>query len=396
MALSATKSPLPDNLLLPGKSLNVVNVSIPAQTVAKRDVLIFIDSTKSAQYYLPVVKPLISEFVRKITPTSAMVDAFSLNTGVKNLLFNGDADHDGKMIDEMMYTEITDELNTTEMFFTASRFLETKMEYSATSRTTLILFAFASSLTANPDFQRQSAEFNKLAQYLPVDVHIVSYGGFTKPTFFNTLASLGSLTGSYQACVTDLETERLAREEPDILNEHADDIRRDTDSSIETLCRYLQYSDVLYKVGLNSSCMLNLSRCRKIDVVDTGRIVLPSSATATVEYHSTSSDVELKVAELTAADLKYALVMSIRGVLANFDRYGTEKKLEALFKTLISNKGKGGFYTSINAELARDGSLQTALQSLSTLLIEQISGEGANARAFAQLATRCSRMLATL
>jgi hypothetical protein len=396
MALSATKSPLPDNLLLPGKSLGVVNVAIPVQAIAKRDVLIFIDSTKSAQHYLPVVKPLIAEFVRKITPTSAMVDAFSLNTGVKNLLFNGDADHDGKMIDEMMYPESTDELNPTEMFFTASRFLEAKMEYSATSRTTLVLFAFASSLMANPDFQRQSAEFNKLSQYLPVDVHVVSYGGFTKPTFFNMVSGLGSLTGSYQACVTDLETERLAREEPDTLAEHADDIRRDTNSSIETLCRYLQYSDALYKVGLYSSRMLNMSCCRDVAGNVTGRIVLPNSVSATVEHHSTSSEVELKSAELAVADLKYALVMSIRGVLANFDRYGTEKKLEALFKTLIANKGKGGFYTALNAELARDGSLQTALQSLSTLLIEQVSGEGANSRAFAQLATRCSRMLAML
>lgn len=393
--VTATISRLPDDLLLPGKKLNVASIGIKPVETQKKDVLIFIDNSKSAQFYLPTVKPLIAEFVRTITPDTSMVDAFSINTGVKNLLLEGNIEHDVSMINEMMYTEMQDEINPAEMFFTVNRFLEGKIEHSVGSRTTIVLFTFATNLMPNTEFPTISAEFNKLAQYTPVDLHVIGYGGFSKTTFLNMIAGLGSLTGSYQACVTDYEPERMKKEEPERIEEHKDDIRNDTAASLETLTKYLARSDPLYKVGLNSARMMNLSTVRTGDV-DTGFVVLPDSSIVVVEHGTNTYGVNVVVVDLRPRDFKYAILMSIKGVLANFDRYGTEKKLEALFKTLMSHKDKGAFYTKFVPDIARDGRLQSALQLLASLLIEQISGGGANGREFARVATRCSRMLVDL
>lgn len=442
MIKSITAAPVPDSLLLPntpGQQLWLTRAELSTRDITKKDLAIFVDNSKLAQYYLPTLKPIICDFIRREQPRSFLTDALTINCGIKNLLFDEDLEENCKRLSSMLYTDKYEEFSPAEMFHTLNAYLDSKLERNVTTRTAIVLITFATKATPSMELIQKINEFRRKTQLMPVDIHVVSFGAAQPTSVCNLLAGLGSLYGSYQACALGFDPERLSLEaamrqrsnnappsvpapqieppteteedrerrarkakkdkkkttiaEPTdpiekIVHKYKETIAVDAVKSLDVVSRYLSTADDACKIGNDSRKLLTMPMCAREDRFVT-QVVLPSIDPVLIEVGTNTYGQNAKQTTFDDAGLRFVVTVSARGVLNNFDKFARDGRIKAILANLVSHK-KDGFYYGWK----QDDDFHRCLVALEGLLVTQLGGGQPDAKTFAQAATLCSRLLA--
>lgn len=441
MIKNITAAQVPENLLLsnaPGQQLWLTRAELATRDIHKKDLAIFIDNSKLSQYYLPTLKPIICDFIRREQPRSFLTDVLTINCGIKNLVCDEDVEANCQRVSSVLYTDKYEEFSPAEMFHTLNAYLDSKLERNTTTRTSIVLVTFAAKATPSVDLIKNINEFRRKTQLLPVDLHVVSFGAAQPASVGNLLAGLGSLYGSYQACAlnfdpeklsleaamrqrsgnappsiaapqleppteTDEDRERRARKikkdkkktvtiEPTdpiekLVYRHKENIHRDGTQSFDVISKYLSTADDACKIGNDSSRLLTMPMHVREDRFTT-QVVLPSVENVVVEIGTNTYGRSAEKTTLDEAGLRFVVAVSARGVLNNFDKFTRDKRTKEILANLVRNK-KDGFYYGWR----HDDDFHRCLVLLEQLLVTQLGGGQPEMKTFAEAATLCSRLL---
>jgi hypothetical protein len=440
--ITAVASPIPDNLLLnnpKNQRLYHCEIRIPHVSQPKKDLVIFLDNSRSSQYYLPFVRPAVVKFLKEESPRCNLVDVLTFNTGVSNLLFN-DGVKDAEKVNSVLWSE-EEAIDPAEIFLTLNHYIDSKLERNVTTRTTIIIITFAMTVQPGGELLSLLSMFNRKAGMLPVDVHVVGFGGHQPASMLNLLSLSGSTQGSYQGCCLDFEPEKLTMEmqlqmkrekHGDINSENstADKIVKKFRKSISEECvkaldvvsRYISMADCIYRVGNDEKSLIPMmAKCVdeydivnvvllsgeriivKMDVVGTGDAGTGDAGTGDAGTGDAGTgDAESGAAgtgreavsvipapvSFSDAFLRHYVLSSVRVIVNNIEKYSQNAKFKDILKNLLANKKNGVYY-----QMANDGEFQSCLRALESLILTQIAGEDLKTVDYASLATQCARLL---
>lgn len=378
-------TPIPDDLLVDGKNLQQVAVRFDAlPECPRKDLLVFLDNSSISVFYLPVVKTLLAEWIEKRQPDCHLTDGLTFNLGVKNLLFSGTPSENAAKIRGVLHSDSVDEINLTEPFYTVNAYLDSKLERDVRTRTTIVFVTFSSKTSPNPEFGHYLREFLRRVQHMPVDVHVIGFGGLQPASLLNMLTGLGSLSGTYQACLTEFEPEKILMDrdaDKDVEKTVAKwrpDMEREFRASLSTLDSALARSDVFGYVGM-----------RRVAIVDgVSRCIMPKSDTVCAGFTPESPEYTPDVFPWEGDTVRRVVLLSVRLVLNSLDRYTKEGKAKRVLENLLRAK-KGYTYYGL-----RDEAVNALLRKFETMLMTALSGSEPKNTEFALLVTRCTRLLA--
>jgi len=361
--------------------------TVPA--APKKDLVTFIDNSSISLFYLPVVKSILAEWMQKTQHDCHLTDCLTFNLGVKNMLFGDNPQENAQKIREVLHSDAVDEVNMSEPFYTLNAYLDSKIERSVLTRTTVIFVTFSSKTTPNPEFGDHLRGFLRRVQYMPVDVHVIGFGELQPASLWNMLTGLGSLSGSYQACMLEFTPEKIImdrdadKDVEKIVAKHRADMEREFRTSLSTLDQFVRSADAFAYVGGDPSTL------RRVAAVNgMSRCIMPRSNTVHAGWGVEAPMYTPENTPWEGETVRRVVLLSVKLVLNGLEKYTKDGKVKHVLENLLRNKRGYAYYG------LKDEGVNALLRRFETLLMGQLAGGDPKNTEFAQAVTRCTRLLA--
>jgi len=455
--VSASAFNIPDDMLVKGKGLQVVELTSAVSPAPARDFMVFVDNTDGSQSYLPTFRPLIFNLVRDLTQRGNRVDVFSINSGITHLTLSGNpADDVGKIL-TITHVENEKSIELAEMFFTVNDTLRFSIERAekigglrstddgsfnpiphktaVPNRLTVILFAFSEPAPSGTNMAQMVNDFRGLVDKVGVDVYVVHPGALAVSNYY-ALSMVGNLPGGYLGLLFQYD-EALALKNKNLkaigsqkdvyttdvkLEQFADDLARESADCIETLAKLVVQNARYVRIRTDANPWLSAPVSGRVVLPATGEIsimvggetptllprvsagaagsstVQPSTVQPSTVESNTAYSITVQPSTVQPITVQPITVPAVKFALCVSIRsvlMRFEKtNHEELSRHIEAGKRKGVWGASLGVGNYSD--VQSLVSLFNSLLIAVITGDRKRMQEFARVASKCTKMMSSI